>query len=839
MLRLDLRWGMPGAGQWLRVNRMGMLFAMAVLLAGCTPSQPRTDPAVDAGESLSENQLPNVQAGSDQAVNEGASVTLSGIASDPDGPVQTYRWEQLSGTSVSIAKASQASASFTAPRVSGSEELTFRLTVADSDGATASDEMAVTVAEYGQLEVALSGNVKHYSTYAGIPGAGIRVRQFDGVSRVVAVAETTAGGQYSVQVRANPGRLTVSAGADGFASQSTVVDLAAEAAITADLNMVPVLVEQQFQPENETEVLLDGQAVVSLPAKALADADGGDASGAATVRVTVLDATRDSSVMPGEFERWNATSREAEPIESFGAMNVVFENEAGSPLDLADGRQASISIPLASGRRPEDSPASVPLFYWSEARGYWIEEGEAVLEELAPGRWAYTGQVEHFSTWNADSLYDSIKLSGCVNTEDGQPLRAAEVTARGSDYVGSSKATTSADGQFEIQVRPDSDLELFAVAAGPLYSEAARVRSESSDMTLGECLVVSGDQGLRDFPMQITGETGSLEICVRDHECEDGDRISVDADGQIVFSGEIVNEWACHTLEVEGGRSYSVELMALNGTGYKGSCSYADANTGEIRVTGENTETQVWRHRGGAGSRARIIVETTFPAFPVPEMQLIPAGSFRMGDLTGESRFSDGSTSELPVQQVTIRRPFEMGKFEVTVAEYNAYLSAINWELRDAEGRGNHPVKDISLAGAKAYAEWLSEQTGRIYRLPSEAEWEYAARAGTETNFYWGNNPSGQHANGDKYSDGNGDAFSSRWMDSWPDDGHYDTTPVGSFIPNAFGLYDMSGNIAEYTENGIVRGGSHLSDPTDLRSSNRANSHGMDVGFRLVREVQD
>ena len=77
-----------------------------------------------------------------------------------------------------------------------------------------------------------------------------------------------------------------------------------------------------------------------------------------------------------------------------------------------------------------------------------------------------------------------------------------------------------------------------------------------------------------------------------------------------IFSGEIDNDWDCYTLDVWAGESYAVELTALNGTGYKGDCSYRDENTGEIRVTGENTETQVWRHRGGAGSKARIIVET-------------------------------------------------------------------------------------------------------------------------------------------------------------------------------------------------------------------------------------
>ena len=110
--------------------------------------------------------------------------------------------------------------------------------------------------------------------------------------------------------------------------------------------------------------------------------------------------------------------------------------------------------------------------------------------------------------------------------------------------------------------------------------------------------------------MKIRSSTGSLKVCVRDHECEDGDKIRVDVDGRSIFSGEIDNDWDCYTLTVWSGESYAVELTALNGTGYKGDCSHGNVNTGEIRITGENTETQVWRHRGGAGSKARIIVET-------------------------------------------------------------------------------------------------------------------------------------------------------------------------------------------------------------------------------------
>ena len=402
--------------------------------------------------------------------------------------------------------------------------------------------------------------------------------------------------------------MTVKANAADFAPQSIIFDVSDGSRRTADLAMIPVQVTQPFQPENNAAIKVDGQTVVSLSANALVTESGGAASGQATARVTVLDASKDPSVMPGDLESYNADTGEAEPIESFGAMNVEFTGRNGNRLNLASGKQASISIPLASGRRPENSPKSIPLYYWSDAMGYWVEEGTATLERTADGKWAYTGSVGHFSTWNADVLYESITMKGCVQDQQGKLVKYAEVTARGKDYVGSSSATTDVDGRFEIEVRPDSELELSA-AANSVYSDARTMLTENADLSLSRCLVVTGDQGIQDFPMKIKGATGSLEICVRDHLCEDGDKIRVDVEGRTIFSGEIVNDYECKTIDVRGGESYSVELTALNGTGYKGDCSYRDGNTGEIRVTGENTETQVWRHRGSAGSKARIIIE--------------------------------------------------------------------------------------------------------------------------------------------------------------------------------------------------------------------------------------
>ena len=210
----------------------------------------------------------------------------------------------------------------------------------------------------------------------------------------------------------------------------------------------------------------------------------------------------------------------------------------------------------------------------------------------------------------------------------GDPVSYAELTARGIDYAGTSSVIANDVGRFEIEVRPNSELELEA-ASDEESSDAITISSGDGDMSLGSCLVVQVERGLKDFNVQIEGEAGSLDICVRDHECEDGDAISVDVEGRNLFIGELLNAAMCSTLEVEAGRDYVIEMTALNGTGFKGACNFADVNTGEIRVSGLNVETQVWRHREGAGSQARIVVSTGVPqpvsSVPAPPVAEAPA----------------------------------------------------------------------------------------------------------------------------------------------------------------------------------------------------------------------
>ncbi|MEK8019952.1 MAG: formylglycine-generating enzyme family protein, partial [Candidatus Parabeggiatoa sp.] len=226
-----------------------------------------------------------------------------------------------------------------------------------------------------------------------------------------------------------------------------------------------------------------------------------------------------------------------------------------------------------------------------------------------------------------------------------------------------------------------------------------------------------------------------------------------------------------------------------------------------------------------------------------PEMVVIPAGTFRMGDIQGV-RDSD----EQPVHEVSIER-FAMGRYEVTFAEYDQFAEATNRKKPSdiGWGRDDRPVINVSWDNVTAYAEWLSEETGHPYRLPTEAEWEYAARAGTETKYWWGNEIGFNNAN---------------CRNSFCDDRFEYTAPVGSFEANPFGLFDVSGNVWEWTCSEydkkysgcinkskvnddslfVLRGGSWFNVAWRLRSANRyfrwlQSGRNRDCGFRIARKL--
>jgi formylglycine-generating enzyme required for sulfatase activity len=233
-----------------------------------------------------------------------------------------------------------------------------------------------------------------------------------------------------------------------------------------------------------------------------------------------------------------------------------------------------------------------------------------------------------------------------------------------------------------------------------------------------------------------------------------------------------------------------------------------------------------------------------------PEMVAIAGGPFNMG-----SPALEGDEDEHPQHRVMVHA-FEMGKYEVTFEQYDVFTGATLRERASDRGwgRGRRPVINVSWNDAMAYVDWLNRETGKNYRLPSEAEWEYAARAGTTTKYWWGNE---MHNNDDRV---NCNGCGSKWDGS-------QTAEVGSFEPNPWGLHDTAGNVWEWTidcwhntyenapsdgsawtdTNGdecksrVVRGGSWTGSPQDRRSAERlengANAAASDQGFRLARSL--
>ena len=258
----------------------------------------------------------------------------------------------------------------------------------------------------------------------------------------------------------------------------------------------------------------------------------------------------------------------------------------------------------------------------------------------------------------------------------------------------------------------------------------------------------------------------------------------------------------------------------------------------------------LWSQQG-TGDSAPSPGETFQDCAECPKMVVVPSGVFTMGSPKREG----GNDDERPMRRVRIDYLFAVGVYEVTFDEWYACADAggcgsyipddMGW------GRGNRPVVNVSWEDAQSYVSWLSARTGKTYRLLSESEWEYVARAGTETAYSWGDSIGVNRAN----CSGCGSAW----------DGEQ-TAPVGSFAVNAWGVYDMHGNVLEWVQDcynsnyegapkdgsawesedcnlRVLRGGGWHYNTRSLRSAdrsmsstgNRANIFDHGFGFRVAR----
>jgi formylglycine-generating enzyme required for sulfatase activity len=232
-----------------------------------------------------------------------------------------------------------------------------------------------------------------------------------------------------------------------------------------------------------------------------------------------------------------------------------------------------------------------------------------------------------------------------------------------------------------------------------------------------------------------------------------------------------------------------------------------------------------------------------------PEMLVIPAGKFLMGSPEDEPERGDDEKQHAE----TLSKPFAIGRYAVTFDEYQEFCFHAGHPPPDDAGwgRGRRPVINVTWFDAMAYAEWLSAQTGKSYRLPSEAEWEYAARAGSAGPFWWGDNITTEQANYDGdyvYHEGRTGEYRAK------------TLEVDAFAPNPWGLHQVQGNVWEWTASEyesdyggkklsknnasgrrlVIRGGSWIYGPRRLRAAgrgrNRPAKRNNDLGFRLAQD---
>ena len=549
------------------------------------------------------------------------------------------------------------------------------------------------------------------------------------------------------------------------------------------------------QRPHEYHSLLREHYLGVAPAGGLASA-GGTAGPAAAV------AASGSSPVLAQQETvfWESVRESANPAE-LEAYLARWPNGVYAPLArtrVAALRPAVVDLPIV--RQQDDQAVRRAIRDGVIGRLGVVWERDAVVSRVVEG-----GPAESAG----------MRAGDIIQMYDGRPIGNSEEL---TDLL----IPTSPGATVPIEVVRDAQRLTFDVTIGrddyPRCLEDRTKRVEAPSSTAGR---------LND-----NFDTDCFRIDLRE-----GGLLTVNTDGGTDTVGRLVgNDLDVSDDDAFGSRNFHIRRDVLPGSYYVVVSGYSGA-TGDYILKVRQQDLEVFRDCPDC-----------------PEMVVIPAGEFQMGSDRNDDEAND---FERPRHRVSVGQ-FALGRYEVTRAEYEAFVSATghsdgrrcrtddgrgNWEWRWRNGASwrdprfpqgdDHPVVCVSWEDAQSYVRWLSRKTGERYRLPSEAEWEYAARAGTETRWYWGDSPSGQcgRANG-------ADAFLRRKYRRVEgldfdhavscDDGMAHTAPAGSYDANAFGLFDVLGNVWEWTEDCMNR--NYARAPNDGSAWTRG-----DCGRRVIR----
>lgn len=422
---------------------------------------------------------------------------------------------------------------------------------------------------------------------------------------------------------------------------------------------------------------------------------------------------------------------------------------------------------------------------WPPANWHWLEPR---LEQLEPGprqtaldRSAFA-RAKRADTESAYQAYlDRCSVHGCSYRTQAEARIAAL-------HLSAEQAEREADLQRKV-----ADLDA--------YSQALQTDNEAAYQTYLDRCAAHGCS---------YREPAQQRLIALRSDAEDSER-------HAALAREVV-EQAARATELE---QQLEELTARLDRVAFARAEQADTEAAYRTYLSDCTATGCW-HRTQAEERLAQLAERVRRFAQAPEMAAIREGCFQMS-----SPIARDDARANRSQQVCVDT-FKMAKHEVSFSQYDrfAYATGRNLASDEGWGRGNRPAINVSWEDAMAYAAWLSEQTGWQYRLPTEAEWEYAARAGTQTRRYWGDDPSAActYANVHDQTSMRENSFSK--PPHACDDGYAKTAPVGQFQPNAWGLYDMLGNVWEWTCSAY----SGDYDGTEQRCAKASNA-----GFRSIR----
>lgn len=328
----------------------------------------------------------------------------------------------------------------------------------------------------------ISGTVVNY--YTGDSLTDIKMLVSDGENSI-AQATSSANGDFTIKVldTSLSQRMILSAQGDGF-SQSSMSLSSTNYGNSQNVTMLPMHTAPTFDSSFAFNVSYLANNIVSFEANSLEREDGVEIQQPIKAQLTLIDPSTDISIMPGDMvTRQNGN---LVPIESFGAIDVVLTDASGAKVNLANGKQAQINIPIAANA--SNSPNSIPLYYYNNVQGVWLKEGQA-SKVTVNGESFYQGNVTHFSTWNADRVYETVLIQGCVVDNNAQALANARMISIGRDYNGSAIAFSDSDGKFSLAARMNSTVLISATQGS--QSRTFSLNTLDADVSMTDCLVLS------------------------------------------------------------------------------------------------------------------------------------------------------------------------------------------------------------------------------------------------------------------------------------------------------------------------------------------------------------